>query len=200
MTQEEFRSLAEHDVLQASHRLLGATMRLGELSARIVEVEAYRGIDDAGCHAYKRRSPKCETMYSRPGHAYVYFTYGNHWMLNLVALPVDEAGAILIRAAEPLTGLEEMQARREQTDPRQLLSGPGKLCQAFWIDRRFDNSDLLDLADLSIEIAPDPVTNMVIGTRIGLAVGKGDELPWRFIDGDRIAWISRPLPKPLVRT
>lgn len=200
MTQDDFRNLAERDVIAASHRLLGGILRLGELSARIVEVEAYRGLDDAGCHAYNRRSPKCETMYSRPGHAYVYFTYGNHWMLNLVALPIDLAGAILIRAAEPLTGFETMQERRKQFDLRQLLSGPGKLCQAFGIDRRFDNTDLLGSDELSIEIAPKPVTNMGTGTRIGLAVGKGDELPWRFIDGDRMTWISRPLPKPLART
>ncbi len=200
MTQDYFRNLAERDVIAASHRLLGGILRLGELSARIVEVEAYRGLDDAGCHAYNRRGPKCETMYGRPGHAYVYFTYGNHWMLNLVALPVDLAGAILIRAAEPLTGFEEMQERRKQSDLRQLLSGPGKLCQAFGIDRRFDNTDLLGSEELSIEIAPKPVTNMVTGTRIGLAVGKGHELPWRFIDGDRMTWISRPLPKPLART
>ncbi len=200
MTQDDFRNLAERDVIAASHRLLGGILRLGELSARIVEAEAYRGLDDAGCHAYNRRGPKCETMYGRPGHAYVYFTYGNHWMLNLVALPVDLAGAILIRAAEPLTGFEEMQERRKQSDLRQLLSGPGKLCQAFGIDRRFDNTDLLGADELSIEIAPNPVTNMVTGTRIGLAVGKGDELPWRFIDGDRMTWISRPLPKPLART
>jgi len=200
MTQDDFRNLAERDVIAASHRLLGGILRLGELSARIVEVEAYRGLDDAGCHAYNRRGPKCETMYGLPGHAYVYFTYGNHWMLNLVALPVDLAGAILIRAAEPLTGFETMQERRKQSDLRQLLSGPGKLCQAFGIDRRFDNTDLLGADELSIEIAPNPVTNMVTGTRIGLAVGKGDELPWRFIDGDRMTWISRPLPKPLART
>lgn len=200
MTQDDFRNLAERDVIAASHRLLGGILRLGELSARIVEVEAYRGLDDAGCHAYNRRGPKCETMYGRPGHAYVYFTYGNHWMLNLVALPVDLAGAILIRAAEPMTGFETMQERRKQSDLRQLLSGPGKLCQAFGIDRRFDNTDLLGADELSIEIAPNPVTSMVTGTRIGLAVGKGDELPWRFIDGDRMTWISRPLPKPLVRT
>ncbi len=200
MTQDDFRNLAERDVITASHRLLGGILRLGELSARIVEVEAYRGLDDAGCHAYNRRGPKCETMYGRPGHAYVYFTYGNHWMLNLVALPVDLAGAILIRAAEPLTGFETMQERRKKSDLRQLLSGPGKLCQAFGIDRRFDNTDLLGSEELSIEIAPKPVTNMVTGTRIGLAVGKGDELPWRFIDGDRMTWISRPLPKPLART
>jgi len=200
MTQDDFRNLAERDVIAASHRLLGGILRLGELSARIVEVEAYRGLDDAGCHAYNRRGPKCETMYSRPGHAYVYFTYGNHWMLNLVTLPVDLAGAILIRAAEPLTGFETMQERRKQSDLRQLLSGPGKLCQAFGIDRRFDNRDLLGSEGLSIEIASNPVTNMVTGTRIGLAVGKGDELPWRFIDGDRMTWISRPLPKPLART
>jgi DNA-3-methyladenine glycosylase len=200
MTQDDFRNLAERDVLAASHRLLGGILRLGELSARIVEVEAYRGLDDAGCHAYNRRGPKCETMYGRPGHAYVYFTYGNHWMLNLVALPVDLAGAILIRAAEPLTGFKTMQERRKQSDLRQLLSGPGKLCQALGIDRRFDNTDLLGADELSIEIATKPVTNMVTGTRIGLAVGKGDELPWRFIDGDRMTWISRPLPKPLART
>lgn len=136
-------------------------------------------------------------MFGRPGIAYVYFTYGNHWMLNLVCHEPDDAAAILIRAAKPLAGLDAMFASRPQAaKERDLLSGPGKLCQAFGIDRRFNAIDLLHPeSELRLELPEDAVERVLIGTRIGLTPGKGDELPWRFIEADEAEWASRPLPR-----
>lgn len=187
--------LLRRDVLAAAPKLLGWVLRTGDLSARIVEVEAYRTPDDPGCHAHRGQTPRCATMFGEPGHAYVYFTYGNHWMLNVVAHDAGNAAAILIRAAEPLTGLETMRARRPKAKrDEDLLSGPGKLAAAFGLDRRHDGLNLLSSSELRLEPA-EPPRNLLKGTRIGLALGKGDELPWRFVDADRLRWVSRPHPR-----
>lgn len=190
------RQLIETDVLAASPALLGAVLIHGERWAQVVEVEAYRG-DEAGCHAYRSRTPRNEAMFGPPGIAYVYFTYGNHWMLNLVCHAPDHAAAILIRAAKPLAGLDTMRAARPKAaKDRDLLSGPGKLCQAFGIDGRLNTLDLLDPhSELRIELPTRTVERVLVGTRIGLAPGKGDELPWRFVDGNEAEWASRPLPR-----
>ena len=107
------------------------------------------------------------------------------------------AAAILIRAAEPLTGLELMYTRRPKARrDEDLLSGPGKLTAAFGISGADDGVPLLDPA-LDFRIEPgESVNDLLIGTRIGLAKGKGDDLPWRFIDAHRQRWCSRPLPRP----
>jgi DNA-3-methyladenine glycosylase len=191
----EMLELLRRDVLAAAPKLLGWVLRTGDLSARIVEVEAYRTPDDPGCHAHRGQTPRCATMFGEPGHAYVYFTYGNHWMLNVVAHDAGNAAAILIRAAEPLTGLEAMRARRPKAKrDEDLLSGPGKLAAAFGLDGRHDGLNLLSSSELRLEPA-EPPRNILTGTRIGLALGKGDELPWRFVDADRLRWVSRPHPR-----
>lgn len=183
------------DVLVATPKLLGAILRFGELSARIVEVEAYRTPDDPGCHAHRGRTPRNESMFGEPGSAYVYFTYGSHWMLNVVAHEPGAAAAVLIRAAEPLTGLEILRERRPRaTRDEDLLSGPGKLTAAFGIDRSLDGTDLLGSGPLTLEPGQPP-NQILIGTRIGLATGKGDDFPWRFMDADRMRWVSRPHPR-----
>ncbi len=190
----KFQQLLVQDVVAAAPLLLGWELRRGVIRARIVEVEAYRTPDDPGCHAHRGRSPKCETMFCASGLAYVYFTYGNHWMLNVVAHREGEAAAILIRAAEPLAGLVLMRERRPRAQrDEDLLSGPGKLTAAFGIDRQFDGANLFD-GDLRLEPG-DPPKEVLVGPRIGLAHGKGDELPWRFMDAERLRWVSRPLPR-----
>ena len=133
-------------------------------------------------------------MFGPAGHAYVYFNYGVHWMLNVTAHPHGDAAAILVRAAEPLEGLDEMYARRPKAKtPTDLLSGPGKLAAAFGITGQDNGINLLDpKSELRIEPG-HTVKNVLSGLRIGLAEGKGERLPWRFVDGDRLAWISRPL-------
>jgi len=144
-------------------------------------------------------TPRNAVMFGPPGHAYVYFTYGNHWMLNITAHDDGDAAAVLIRAAIPLEGLDVMRERRFRTQKLQsdanLLSGPGKICQAFGIDRRHNGIDLLDPSgELWLEPGA-PVERVTVGTRIGLAIGMGDDLPWRFLDAENLRWASKPLPK-----
>ncbi|MFN4243393.1 MAG: DNA-3-methyladenine glycosylase [Tepidisphaerales bacterium] len=188
--------LLEEDVLRAAPALLGAYLVRGGLRCRIVETEAYRTPDDPACHAYRSRTARNEAMFGPPGHAYVYFTYGNHFMLNVVAHRDGVAAAVLIRAAEPLSGLETMAARRGRSDTRELLSGPGKLCQAFGITAKDNRVNLFDPAgELRIE-PPDrvlPRRHILTGPRIGIS--QGTELPWRFMDATRLSWVSRPRPR-----
>lgn len=191
MPQEDLTSILALSVLQAAQDLLGRTLVRGERRARIVETEAYRAEDDPACHAYRRRTPRNETMWGSPGRAYVYLNYGMHWMLNVAAHEPGRAAAVLIRAAEPLAGLDEIRAARPGVADRELLNGPGKLCRAFGITRADDGLDLFDpLSDLRIESGES--VSIVSGPRIGIAVGQ--DLPWRFADASRLAWVSKPAP------
>jgi len=132
-------------------------------------------------------------LYARPGLAYVYFAYGNHWMLNVVAHPAGEASALLIRAAKPLAGQPEMFARRPKARREEdLLSGPGKLCAAFGITSSQNMTDLLDPAS-ELRLEPGaPVPDVVSGPRVGIAIGKAHDYPWRFADAANLPWVSRP--------
>lgn len=189
------RDLLRRDVVAAAPALVGAILVRGEMRARIVETEAYRAADDPACHAYRKTTMRNMVLFGPPGLAYVYFNYGMHWMLNISAHPDGDAAGILFRAAEPLAGLDEMRANRPGIADRELLTGPGKLCKAFGIDREFNGLDLLDPAsELRLEIG-EPVSRIVTGPRIGIAEGKGHEIPWRFMDSDRLGWVSRPRPK-----
>lgn len=140
-------------------------------------------------------------MFGPPGHAYVYFTYGSHWMLNVVAEPEGQGGAVLLRAARPLEGFDAMRLRRPKAARDQdLLSGPGKLAAAYGLDGSFDGIDLLDpTSPLRLEPGASP-EEIGVGVRIGLAEGKGDDLPWRFVDVGAREWLSRPLPAPSHRS
>ena len=162
------------------------------LSGLIVEVEAYIGEDDAACHAACGRTPRNEAMYGSPGHAYVYFIYGMHHCLNVVTEEEGFPAAVLIRALEPLEGLEIMRRYRSGRPDRELTNGPAKLCQALAIDRGFNGVDLCTGEVLFIEEGR-MVAQEEVGTspRIGI---KADELamsvPWRFyLQGN--AFVSR---------
>jgi DNA-3-methyladenine glycosylase len=152
------------------------------LSGLIVEVEAYIGEDDAACHAARGRTPRNEVMYGPPGHAYVYFIYGMHHCLNVVTEEEGFPAAVLIRALEPLEGLEIMRRHRSGRPDGELTNGPAKLCQALAIDREFNGLDLCTSQVLFIEEGR-MVAQGEIGTspRIGI---RADELakrvPWRF--------------------
>jgi len=111
------------------------------LSGRIVEVEAYPPGDPAG-HHFRGPTPRTRSMYLRPGHAYVFFNYGAHFMLNVASEPEGTAGGILIRALEPLDGVEWMQRHRGTTKLLELTRGPGRVAAALQIDRRHDGVDL----------------------------------------------------------
>ena len=175
------RRFYARDPRDVAPELLGKELLRGDRSARIFEVEAYCGSEDPGSHAYRGMTRRNATMFGRPGLLYVYFTYGMHWCANAVCGREGEGVAVLLRAAEPLTGLDEMRslrpaARRE----RDLLSGPARLCQAFGVDGALDGADLVT-ADRHIAIVDDgvaPPDVPVVSTRIGLSVGT--ELPWRW--------------------
>lgn len=191
---KRFREELSGDVLFAALSLLGAELVRGSLRAKLVEVEAYRGYGDPGCHTYRGMTPRTKVMFGPAGHAYTYFTYGNHWMLNVVAGPVGEGSAVLLRAARPISGIDAMRERRPKAArDRDLLSGPGKLAAAFDAGRREYGSDLFDLhSELRIEPGARP-SKVLVGPRIGLNVGHGDAFPWRFVDADELLWVSRPL-------
>lgn len=195
MTSAELLEILRTDVVEAAKALLGSVLVKGELRARIVETEAYRS-DDPASHAFRGQTPRNTPMFGPPGRAYVYFTYGNHWMLNVTCHEPGDAAAVLIRAAEPLCGQEVMRKRRLKAErDEDLLSGPGKLAQAFSIDGRHNGLNVLHPAsEIFFEPAEEPASHLV-GVRIGIARGKGDETLWRFLDADRLRWASRPLPR-----
>ena len=143
------------------------------LVARIVEVEAYAGAEDPGSHGYRGETPRTRTMFGRPGHLYVYFTYGMHWCANAVCGEVGESSAVLLRAAAPLEGLDRMRAARGAAAKRDrdLCSGPAKLCQAFGIDGDFDGAG-----------TPPPEVPAVT-RRVGLSAGVEHEWRW-LVPGD----------------
>jgi DNA-3-methyladenine glycosylase len=145
------------------------------LKGRIVETEAYLGRNDPGAIGLRKTRSIPGSLLLPPGHAFVYFTYGNHWMLNVIAKK-GRLGAVLIRALEPLEGLALMERRRGTCETRNLTNGPGKLTQAFGISKRHDGLDLLS-GGLFIETGGGRFET-VRTTRIGLS--KGQEKPLRF--------------------
>jgi DNA-3-methyladenine glycosylase len=151
------------------------------MRARIVEVEAYRGSDDPGSHAFRARTARNASMFERPGTLYVYFTYGMHWCANVVCGPKSVPHAVLLRAAAPERGLDAFASRRPRARrPAELLAGPARLAQAFAIDRSNDGSDLVNGPLRILDDGVAPPASPGVSTRIGLAAGKGDVLPWRF--------------------
>ena len=175
-------SFYEDDPVDLAQRLLGSLLvrrhpSRGELVARIVETEAYRGEEDQACHARAGRTKRTETMYGPPGRAYVYLIYGMYNMLNLVTWPEGRPSAVLIRAVEPLEGLEG------STD------GPGKLCRALDIDRSLDRAPL-DGPDLLVLPGETPA-RIEAGPRIGVDyAGEWAKRPWRFFEPGN-GWLSR---------
>ena len=148
MTDKLPREFYLQDTVTVARALLGCVLwrrrRRELLAARLVETEAYLGANDAASHARRGlRSERNESMYLEGGHAYVYFTYGMHWCLNVVTQESDIAEAVLLRAAEPVQGVESMRKRRPKAKRDfDLMSGPGKLCAALDIDRRLDGEPL----------------------------------------------------------
>ncbi len=156
------------------------------LAARIVEVEAYQGSDDAGSHAYRGMTPRTTVMFGPPGHLYVYFTYGMHWCANVVATKDGDAAAVLLRAAAPVDGIEVMRERRVKARrDRDLLAGPARLCQALGISGDHNGVDLVRGPVRILDDGVAPPAEPGVSTRIGLSPGRGDEHPWRyFVPGD----------------
>jgi DNA-3-methyladenine glycosylase len=159
------------------------------LTGRIVEVEAYPGAGDPASHAFIGRTPRNAVLFGPPGHAYVYFIYGNYFCLNVSCLPNGVAGGILFRAVEPIKGIEEMFKLRgidKDSDLRRLTSGPGRLAAAFGITRERDNGKDLTNPRPDLYIADDgsAAPRVVVTKRIG--INKAMEMPLRFVvEGNR---------------
>jgi DNA-3-methyladenine glycosylase len=169
-------------------------------TGRIVETEAYLDASDRASHAaWSKRGQ--DVMKRAPGTIYIYRSYGMHWMLNIVAHAADLVGAVLIRAVEPLEGIELMEQRRGMTDIRQLCSGPGKLCQAFAIDDSFHTVDLTESNDIWLTGGdPQNRIDIAVGERIGIT--KSPELPLRYFEaGNQFVSAHRrgvPLPPEML--
>ncbi|WP_323123692.1 DNA-3-methyladenine glycosylase [Burkholderia alba] len=150
-------------------------------AGRIVEVEAYVGAVDPAAHTYRGKTPRNATMFGPPGHMYVYFTYGMHWCANCVCGPDGEGSGVLIRALEPLSGLEQMRAVRPPlTRDRDLCRGPARLTQAMGIGGAQDGIDLIRASDgfAVVDDGMAPPGNLTGGPRIGIRLGK--DFPWRW--------------------
>lgn len=191
------RPFFAQDTLSVARGLLGqrlVRMLDGErLSGRIVEVEAYVGEADQACHARCGRTGRNAPMYGSPGHAYVYFVYGMHYCFNVVTEREGFPAAVLVRALEPLEGIEVMRTRRGGRADVELTSGPARLCQALGIDRRFDGVDLC-APDVDLFIEENgamPDVAVAAGPRVGV---RGDEtalvVPWRLYERDN-RYVSR---------
>ncbi len=190
------RSFYDREVTVVARDLLGRVLvrRLRDgrrLAVRLVEVEAYAP-DDPASHSYRGPTERNRTMFGPPGRLYVYFTYGMHHCLNVVTGPAGVGAAVLLRAGEPLEGLEAMAERRGTRDPRLLCSGPGRLAQAFGLTREHDGADLVRGPDVRL-LEGEPVLDerVVATTRVG--INHGTERPWRFlVAGDPFVSRGRP--------
>ncbi len=158
----------------------------GVASGRIVEVEAYCGELDPGSHAFRGETPRNSVMFGPPGHLYVYFTYGMHFCCNVVCESDGVAGAVLLRAIEPVEGIDLMKERRGVEGIRDLARGPARLCQALGIDRLQNGADLT-VPPIWIEQRRRVVGEIKSSPRIGLR--PGIDQPWRFYEDG--PWISR---------
>lgn len=193
------RAFYERSAVEVARNLLGARLvRIQNgvrISGLINETEAYQGESDLACHAKAGRTPRTRVMYGAPGHAYVYFTYGAHWMLNVVAEPVDQPAAVLIRGMLPVEGLDQMESNRPRISnkPEQPISkgwtdGPAKVCQALAITGRLNGIDLCDpFGELYIEPGyPVAEEAFVTTPRIGInnVPEPWKSKPWRFLVRD----------------
>ena len=181
-------SFYARDVHTVARELIGCSLTVDGVGGVIVETEAYNA-DDPACHAYRGPTERNAPLYESPGHAYVYLSYGIHSLLNAVAEPEGEPAAVLIRALEPVWGVEQMVERRGLDQVDQLCSGPGKLTQALGVGLHHNRS-ALDRAPFRIRREAES-PSLVEGPRIGISVGT--ELPWRYCAaGNR--FVSRPWP------
>jgi DNA-3-methyladenine glycosylase len=177
-------------VVEVAHDLIGCVVRHGPCGGVIVESEAYHESEPA-CHAFAGLTSRTSTLFGPPGRAYVYRSYGIHVMLNAVCEPEGVGAAVLIRALEPVEGIELMRARRGMTPLRSLCSGPGKLTQALGIELR-DNGVDLRRGPLTFSERADEWRDVRVSIDRRIGITKAVELPWRFsATGNR--FVSRPV-------
>jgi DNA-3-methyladenine glycosylase len=181
------------DTVRVARALLGKRLvrirSRTRMVGRIVEVEAYRGSDDPASHAYRGLTERNAPMFGDPGHAYIYFTYGNHYCLNVTTQRAGVPGAVLIRALEPLEGLRTMRRLRPNVPDNALTNGPGKLTKALGIDKSLNEADLTKLGPIFISTSKVEPLKIVRSTRVG--IGQGLEREWRFYVKGNL-FVSRP--------
>ncbi|MFE0462542.1 DNA-3-methyladenine glycosylase [Kitasatospora sp. NPDC058965] len=166
-------------------RLLRCTLPSGTVELRLTEVEAYAGPDDPASHAYRGRTARNAVMFGPPGHAYVYFTYGMHFCLNLVCGPADHPGGVLLRAGRVIEGVDPARRRRSTSRRDQdLAQGPARLALALGVDRTQDGEDVVAGPVFRLlPGSPPPPAQVRSGPRTGVSAAA--DTPWRFwIDGD----------------
>jgi DNA-3-methyladenine glycosylase len=187
------RNFYSRDPRIVSCHLLGKILVRREkrklLTARIVEVEAYLGQNDPASHSFSGRTPRNAVLFGPPGHSYVYFIYGNHFLFNVSCLPDGEAGGVLFRALEPMEGIREMAEARglavnpdkENADLRKLTSGPGRLAEAFGITRERDNAKDLTSVRSDLFIVDDGFRPRRVEVTPRIGITKAAEQPLRYI-------------------
>jgi DNA-3-methyladenine glycosylase len=174
----------ERDPVLVAEQLIGCHLirrtEKGLIRIQITETEAYRSGDDPASHAYKGMTPRNKLMFGAVGQIYVYFIYGMHFCMNIVAHEPNEAGAVLLRAGVPSEGIALVRTNRQNVADRELMNGPGKLTRALEIDSSFNGYDLLDKSDQRLILEVVQPAGMIKKTpRIGIT--RGIELPWRFV-------------------
>ncbi len=170
------RALLEGDAPDVAPLLLDKLLVHGECVGRIVEVEAYRE-DDPASHSFRGPTDRNATMFGPPGHLYVYFTYGMHYCANVVTGPTGHGAAVLLRAVDPVGGVELMRERRGGR--QRLADGPAKLCQAFAIGPEHDGVDVCRGGGIGLfDDGTPPPGRLLVGPRVGIS--RGVDLPWRF--------------------
>jgi DNA-3-methyladenine glycosylase len=185
---KDFYARSVHEV---ARELIGCVVRHGETAGRVVETESYH-MEEPACHAFAGVTERTRTLYGEPGRAYVYFSYGVHSLLNAVAEEEGVGAAVLIRALEPVDGIELMRQRRGVQRAEDLCSGPGKLTQALGIGLALNGTSLVDGPIELLSREPGSrAPRVVAGERIGIT--KAVELPWRFCEADS-PHVSRPWP------
>ena len=189
------------DAVKTARNLLGKLLVVPDVegnrvSGMIVETEAYMGVTDKAAHSYRgRRTARNEVTYGPGGHVYVFFIYGMYYQLNFVTGPQGLAHVVLIRGVEPVEGIETMRLRRGAMKDTNLTSGPGKLCIAFDINRRYNGSDLTGDEIWVEEYQKVRANQLSIGKRVGIDYAEEDaDRPWRFwITGnDYVSRAGRP--------
>lgn len=173
----DLRDVLGGPVLEVAPRLLGATLRHGDVALRLTEVEAYDGSNDPGSHAFRGPTGRNQVMFGPPGYLYVYFIYGMYCCANVVCGPEGQAAAVLLRAGEVVDGVELARSRRRGPD-RDLARGPGRLCQALAISLEQKGSDLVG-GPVRLELGAEvPAASVATGPRVGLR--EAADYPWRF--------------------
>jgi len=191
------RSFYDRPVLEVARDLLGAVVTHAGVAVRLTEVEAYAGGHDPASHAFRGPTPRTAVMFGPPGHAYVYFTYGMHFCMNLVCGPDGHASAVLLRAGEVVDGVTLARERRNGARDRDLARGPARLTRALAIDRQQDGADVTTARSLLRVSGGVPVPDDAVrwGPRVG--VSAAGDLPWRaWVDGEPTVSPYRPhVPK-----